>query len=196
MSFFPSPVSSIFRRMKNPPSLRMRVLERETKRCYHVLVKCSDFRCWGRIYDNTVFPGCYNHVLLQQVIIPIMFCIRIDADIKIIFVISLPDVRNENEGLITWGWGCWGCFLQQCAALWYCDRIVSGWWASSRCEICEQGGRSWAHFAEKSRILMNTSTWKPYKLCYDQDNVNKNIDLSVQMMNIVAHLCGSFLDHF
>lgn len=29
-----------------------------------------------------------------------------------------------------------------------------------------------------------------------EDNVKENIDLSVQMMIIVAHLCGSFLDHF
>lgn len=43
--------------------------------------------------------GGFTIIQFFLVIIPIMFCIRIDADIKIIFLISLPDIRNENEGL-------------------------------------------------------------------------------------------------
>lgn len=38
MSFFPSSVSSIFLRMKNPPSLRIRVLEKQTQIVNQVLL--------------------------------------------------------------------------------------------------------------------------------------------------------------
>lgn len=43
--------------------------------------------------------GGFTIIPFFLVIITIMFCIRIGADTKIIFVISLPDIRNENEGL-------------------------------------------------------------------------------------------------
>lgn len=66
----------------------MRVLERETKVAIMLLSSALPSDAGG---GSTV-------IQLILVITKIMFCIYFD--IKIIIVVSLPDIRKENDGLL------------------------------------------------------------------------------------------------